>query len=167
MVRTFLSRPDTFPTTRPQKTTYKIDTVQSFATGSLVTTLTDTNTARGDAYSVSIGDQAYLVGGFSHINRWCEALSSVEQYDIDADMWKAIAPLTYNRGDKALVALGSKIYAIGGESNTDCSADPGQRTSPTTEVEVLDTDKLMAGCHHHNYRARRFTNELTQFVFIL
>lgn len=123
-------------------TTYKIDTVQSLATGSLVTiSLAEPTVASGDANAVSICGQAYLVGGFTHANQWCRALHNVTQYDIASNTWKEIVPLTYNRGDKALVALGSSIHAIGGESNTDCAGDPSQRTNPTTEVEVLDTNQ--------------------------
>lgn len=97
--------------------------------------------ARGDTNAVWIEESktAYVVGGFTHADFWCKALSSVEQYDVDTDTWVRADPLTYERGDKAVAVVGSRLFVIGGESNTDCDLDPAQRTAPTTEVEVLDT----------------------------
>jgi Kelch motif/Galactose oxidase, central domain len=98
------------------------------------------NQERGDCYAAVVenGD-AYVVGGFTHEDGWCNALDVVERYSPMGDVWMRQDSLTYGRADKAVVTIGSKIYAIGGESKTDRSKDPGQRTTPTTEVEVLDT----------------------------
>lgn len=98
--------------------------------------------ARGDAHAVAVGGQeaAYIIGGFTHLDGWCNALASVERYDFNTDTWTRADSLVYERGDKAVAVIRERyVLAMGGEANTDCDLDPSQRTAPTTEVEVLDT----------------------------
>lgn len=125
-------------------TTVAIDIPLSLASGKTLSwsKRANMNQERGDCHAAVVNGVAYIVGGFTHADNWCEALNDVERYRPNDDAWARLSEaqsLTYGRGDKAVVTVGTRLYVIGGESKTDCEGDPGQRTSPTTEVEVFDT----------------------------
>lgn len=122
-------------------TTIAIDIPKSLTskTELKITTKKDMNVARGDCFATVADGVAFVVGGFTHLDEWSNALATVESYDPFNDLWTVENDLVQGRGDKAVVTVGSKIYVVGGESKTDGQQDPGQRTNPTAEVEVLDT----------------------------
>jgi Kelch motif/Galactose oxidase, central domain len=126
------------------KTTIAIDIAKSISSKKTLSwsPRADLIQARGDCYAEVVNGVAYIVGGFTHLDFWCEALDDVERYRPADDKWERLSEsqsLVYERADKAVVTVGTRLYVIGGEYKTDCSAEPSQRTGPTTEVEVFDT----------------------------
>jgi len=118
--------------------TYSIDPAASLEEEMLVTaTQGSINVGRGDTQAAIVGDKAYLVGGFTHEDQWCNALDTVEAFDVSKDAWTEVSGMQYARGDKAVVSVGDRLVVIGGEANTDCTLGAAQRTTPTTEVEVF------------------------------
>lgn len=100
--------------------------------------------ARGDVHAVTVNGYAYVTGGFTHDDGYCQPLTSTERYDFknnDANQWTTIGPLHTGRADKALVAVRNHVYAVGGESKHDehCNGDPGEYSLALADVEVLDT----------------------------
>ena len=106
-------------------------------------------TQRGDIHAVSDakGKKAYVTGGFSMYP--CSPLKSVEVYDIETDTWSFTGELQSARGDKALVELQDKIYAVGGETSHEdqCSENPedvpplSAQSVAVDDVEVLHPNK--------------------------
>lgn len=76
---------------------------------------------------------AFISGGFTHEN-WCQPHKSVEKYDFAKREWSYVADLEVGKGDKSLVGLEGKLFAIGGEHNDNCTA----KAVPMDEVEVYD-----------------------------
>lgn len=76
--------------------------------------------ARGDAQAVTYKfhntTRAYIMGGFTHRNGFCDPLYEGEMYDFDNNKWTVIDSLSQNRADKAVVMCHNKIFAIGGET---------------------------------------------------
>jgi len=107
------------------------------------------NTQRGDVHAVSSpdGKKAYVAGGFESYP--CVPLTSVEVYDIESDTWSYTDDLNSARGDKALVQLDGKIYAIGGETShpDQCAEDPldvpplSAQSVAVDDVEVFHPNK--------------------------
>jgi N-acetylneuraminic acid mutarotase len=84
------------------------------------TTLAPMPTARAAAVAVVVGNSVYVIGGRTGASpRSGTALTAVERYDIDKDMWIAVAPLPKPRSDFAGVAHGGNIYIFGGWNQTD------------------------------------------------
>ena len=103
--------------------------------------------ARGDFTAVvdMAGEYAYVSGGFTHENGFCNALESVERYNINQDSWEAVAPLPTARADKALVYFKEHVIAMGGERQPEniCSVEQpevGELTVPVDDVEILSHD---------------------------
>mmetsp|Transcript_19554 Transcript_19554/g.26844 ORF Transcript_19554/g.26844 Transcript_19554/m.26844 type:complete len:450 (-) Transcript_19554:117-1466(-) len=106
-------------------------------------------TARGDIHAASTADQsyAYVTGGFTDKNVYCAPMSSVERYIIDSDKWETVSSLNTPRGDKALVQMNGRIFAIGGERKLEEVCDEskkdelphmGDQSVPVDDAEVLD-----------------------------
>jgi len=93
---------------------------------------------RGDIHVEHIGDFAYVTGGFTHSNGFCQALNSTEKYDIKNNEWKSLPSMNQNRGDQALVGVEGALYVLGGEYKVECTGDPGEYTSASDEVDMLD-----------------------------
>ena len=109
----------------------------------------DIDTPRGDIFAVPMEDESTMMisGGFTHLNDFTAALDSVEQYEIGSDSWEPVDALNEERGDKQLINLNGKIYAIGGESKVDSAGTPVSEDKLVTlaggsvvmdTVEVLD-----------------------------
>lgn len=85
----------------------------------VLTYLTPMTTKRGDAQAVYYNnggiEAAYIMGGFTHENGFCEPLADAERYNFNTNTWTTIKPLLKERGDKGVVVLGKRIVAIGGE----------------------------------------------------
>mmetsp|Transcript_24759 Transcript_24759/g.58030 ORF Transcript_24759/g.58030 Transcript_24759/m.58030 type:complete len:400 (-) Transcript_24759:36-1235(-) len=102
-------------------------------------------TQRGDIHAVtdSKGAKAYVTGGFSMYP--CSPLKSVEVYDIEADSWSYTGDLSSARGDKALVELGNKIYAVGGETShkDQCSENPDDVPPLSAQSVAVDAVEVL------------------------
>ena len=122
-----------------------VGTVYRFRTSKRTTdlafeALTPSPHPRGDFHAVVHSGYAYLAGGITHTSVWCEALTTVERYDVEADAWEDLPPLAVGRADMAVAVLGGKVLAVGGESKPeDCAelADPAYGSFPTDHVAVL------------------------------
>jgi N-acetylneuraminic acid mutarotase len=111
------------------------------------------DTPRGDITSAPMTDDGSTImisGGFTHLNDFAAPLNSVEQYDIGAQSWGDVDALNEERGDKQLINLNGKVYAIGGEGRVDASGlvsdevfaiAAGQGSIVLDTVEVLDLTK--------------------------
>lgn len=102
-------------------------------------------TKRGDIDSAVVDGAVYVSGGFTHENDYAHPLNSVERLDPAAGEWSTIDALNDERGDKQLVALDGRVYALGGEQKVDVSGVPaaelpelGARSELLDSVEVLD-----------------------------
>lgn len=74
----------------------------------------------------ALGGKIYVFGGFTRppsIMAWQPTANSW-QYDPQTDSWKALAPLPRPRGSAEAVAIGGKIYVIGGACSN-VKGDPG------------------------------------------
>lgn len=78
----------------------------------------------------------YVAGGFATAadSDAGRCLSSVDIYDVEQDSWASGPPLSISRGDLALGAVGSKLYALGGYGYEYPYPDPANEAN-----EVLDT----------------------------
>ncbi|HTP96742.1 MAG TPA: kelch repeat-containing protein [Burkholderiales bacterium] len=66
----------------------------------------------------------YVMGGFKYPDSGPAAWQPIDnawEYDPAADSWKALAPMPTKRGSPVAVALGGKVYVIGGATTS-----PGQ-----------------------------------------
>ncbi len=119
------------------------------------------NQDRGDLVAVSIDGKGYAAGGFSSasglgfcsplcVSLKCESSfdgvnshntqrNVLEVYDPVSNTWSTLPRMIIERGDKAGVRLGGRLYIIGGERKRQ---DPIDRTCshsiPVNDVEVYD-----------------------------
>ena len=144
-----------------------------------ITELAPMPVKRGDASAVYVRekDTAYIMGGFTNANNWCSPLHEGEAYDFDRNKWEEIPNLNNNRGDKAVVLLDQKIYAIGGEEKHEdyCENDdlePSSHAVAVDDVEsfdpfdddaewVVETDFIK-----YRFRAAAAAWEPTQSIYI-
>lgn len=91
---------------------------------------------RGDIFAAVSEDYVYVTGGFSHVNGFSSPLETVERLNLDTSthsqdgsQWERVANMTHARGDKALMHMNGKIYAIGGEKTG---------STAIKDVEVFD-----------------------------
>jgi len=103
----------------------------------VVTELDMLKKGRGDIFALRLGGYAYVTGGFSHENNFCQSLNTTERYDIDNDEWSHLGVMNQNRGDQAVVGWKDALFVIGGEYKTDCQGDPAEFTSASDEVDVM------------------------------
>ncbi len=90
------------------------------------------NTPRGDIFAVAMDDDKSTImisGGFTHENNFESPLNSVEQFTFGSQEWGPVDALNEERGDKQLIRLNDKVYAMGGEGRVDASG-------PATEEDV-------------------------------
>ena len=130
-------------------------------------------TKRGDIDSAVVDGVVYVSGGFTHENDFAHPLNSVERLDPAAGEWSTVDALNDERGDKQLVALDGRVYALGGEQKVDVSGVPaaelpelGARSELLDSVEVrgigrgksrvlLDTRSLTLPRHHRCWTRRK------------
>lgn len=70
----------------------------------------------------------YAFGGFKYPDSSPAAWAPIDnawEYDPAMDTWKALAPLPTKRGSPVAVAVGDKIYVIGGANTPPGAKDPG------------------------------------------
>ena len=104
---------------------------------------------RGDITAVAINNDSTIMisGGFTHLNDFAAPLNSVEQFQLGSQNWSPVDALNEERGDKQLIELDGKVYAIGGEGRVDATGfvsdeifaiAAGQGSIVMDTVEVLD-----------------------------
>ena len=108
---------------------------------------------RGDIDAAVLPDgSVYVSGGFTHENYYEKPHNTVERYDPDTGKWSPVDSLNDERGDKQLVSLNGKVYAIGGEAKIDITGvapeeipDLGAISTVLDSVEVLDPEADVHG----------------------
>lgn len=105
------------------------------------------DTPRGDINVVEVEDGSALMisGGFTHLNDFSAPLNSVEKFQFDSQTWGPVDALNEERGDKQLINLNGKIYAMGGEGRVDASGPvPDEALAAITMGSiVLDTVEVL------------------------
>jgi N-acetylneuraminic acid mutarotase len=91
-------------------------------------------TARNAAAAAVIDDRLYVVGGRAPGIRASDqsSLGSMEIYNPGTDQWSAGAALPTARGSLAVVALGGRLYALGGESAPGTVSNAVERYDPAS-----------------------------------
>jgi N-acetylneuraminic acid mutarotase len=122
------------------------------------------DTARGDIYGVTAqdGSFAFVSGGFTHEDLFCDPLASTEEYNFENDNWKVLPDLVNPRGEIVLVELDNHLYSLGGERQIEGVCDltgetnPGELTVGTDLVEVFEKTtnawKVVTGFPEHKFR---------------
>ena len=103
---------------------------------------------RGDVHVAVVDGYAYVSGGWSHMTTFDRPLGSVERLRLtltNTTTWEAIDTLNQKRGEKQLVGLNGRVYAIGGETDAFMTGVPeseipelGARSEILDSVEVID-----------------------------
>ena len=93
----------------------------------------DAPSPRGDAVGVTINDQGYVFGGFTHYNGFSRPVGTLESYDPTTNAWTSLKSMPTARGDKAGAALHGRFHVIGGETK-----DVTGHSVPISDVEVYD-----------------------------
>src|SRR2546428_1775930 len=90
------------------------------------------NVARAGLAIATVGNSIYAIGGRTSPGGPCTggAMSSVERYDIDQNVWTQVSPMPFPLSDRAAATVGGKIYVFGG-----CS---GNFPIFTNETDVYD-----------------------------
>jgi hypothetical protein len=110
--------------------------------------------ARGDIDVTVVNGAAYISGGFTHENGYSAPYGSVEMLDMVTQTWSAVDALNDERGDKQLVTLNGKVYAIGGETKVDQSGGAipeeelphlGETSTILDSIEVYDPNEDVHG----------------------
>lgn len=101
---------------------------------------------RGDIDSAIVDSRyVYVSGGFTHSNNYSNPLDTVEMFDMNTKSWSNVDALNQERGDKQLVSLNGKIFALGGEDKVDVSGTVNEQELPElgARSEVLDTVEVL------------------------
>ncbi|HYS54207.1 MAG TPA: kelch repeat-containing protein [Thermoanaerobaculia bacterium] len=85
----------------------------------LWTVLAPMNQARTGLALAVAGNAIYAFGGRTNPGGPCSggALSSVERYDIDTNVWTTVASMPFALSDRAAATMGGKIFVFGGCRN--------------------------------------------------
>jgi hypothetical protein len=75
--------------------------------------------------AAALDDRVYLAGGHSN------GRDSARVFRLDSDHWTELAPLHFARGGHALIAVGGKLYAIGG-NNSRANIAPSEAYDPAS-----------------------------------
>lgn len=98
--------------------TVAINTASSLSQNRLVyNIISSLNQSRGDATAVAYGHGNFIiVGGFSHVDGYCESMSSVEIYDPKEKSWRlSDEELNQGRAGAGLFYSHNKVFVVGGE----------------------------------------------------
>ena len=161
-----------------QDTVFRIDTVKTTEEEMLaIETVAPMNAARGDITGVTADDGTYAVlgGGFTHENKFCSPLDSVERYDFDKNEWTKLPPLINARGEVVFVELNDHVLGLGGERQVEniCdivdSTDPGEHTLATTLVELWEKGRgdwtIIADFPNHKFRFAAIGLTVTETIY--
>jgi len=101
-------------------------------TDSIADKLANMNTARCNHAMISTcPTKLYVVGGENSTG----TITSCEEYNVEANKWREIAPLNERKKWVTLCALANKLYTFGGAINQEAKA--------TSTIEYLDTANPM------------------------
>lgn len=108
--------------------TIMIDTDASLASDTLVYHIkSQMNLPRGGCSAVSHGNLAFIVGGFTSEDGFCEAMTSVEIYDFMTDTWTEMEKnLMIGRANPGLFYYKSNVIAFGGETRGTFDLETGR-----------------------------------------
>lgn len=145
------------------KTTFRIDTSAPADESSTLTLegMAPLMEARGDIFAASDGTYAYLGGGFTDANGFCDPLPTAERYEFATNTWTSLPQLLNERGEIVMVESNGDVFAMGGERQiegicdvTGGATDPGELTVGTELVEVLSDGswKVIEGFDDHKFR---------------
>lgn len=117
---------------------------------------------------------AYVSGGFTHENDFCEPLDSVERYSISGDTWLEVARLPTARADKVMVTFEGRTISMGGERQIEekCELEkitPGELSMAVDDIEVLNDDdsswQQLEPLPEHRFRFAAVVFEDTIYTF--
>jgi hypothetical protein len=148
-----------------QNRVYTIDVIEStVGSGLVIAEVAPLLEARGDITGVTADDgvSAYVSGGFTSENFWCEPLDTAEEYNFADNAWYDLPPLNHARGEVVLTELDNTLYSLGGERQiegicdlTDLGPDVGELTVGTDLVEILLDGgewETVSGFPNHKFR---------------
>lgn len=148
-----------------QTRVYTIDVIESNVdSGLVIAEVAPLLEARGDITGVTADDglSAFVSGGFTDKNGFCNPLETAEEYNFAEDAWENLPPLLEARGEVVLTELNNSLYSLGGERQiegicdiTKKGADVGELTVGTDLVEILDHDgewEIVSGFPNHKFR---------------
>lgn len=147
-----------------QSRVYTIDVTESTADSLVIAEVADLGEARGDITGVTADDglSAFVSGGFTHANDFCEPLETAEKYNFAGNEWDNLPPLIQARGEVVLTELNNVLYSLGGERQiegicdiTDKGPDVGELTVGTDVVEILEDGEdweIVSGFPNHKFR---------------
>mmetsp|Transcript_32574 Transcript_32574/g.47519 ORF Transcript_32574/g.47519 Transcript_32574/m.47519 type:complete len:484 (+) Transcript_32574:188-1639(+) len=76
--------------------------------------------ARANAKALSYKGRGYVLGGFTHMNGYCEALRTMEIYNPHTNRWErkpyGYGIMNYGRADFAFLEYKDRFFVIGGET---------------------------------------------------
>jgi Kelch motif protein len=89
--------------------------------------------ARGGLTGAVIGDKFYAVGGvLAQTQKHPQVFGTLEIYDFKTDSWRSGPRMPTPRHHVASVALGGKLYVLGGRGDRDLSLSTVERFDPAT-----------------------------------
>lgn len=97
-------------------------------------------TPRGDIGLAQVNDLFIVLGGFNTYPG--AALNVVEAYNSTTNEWTTLSPMLFGRGDMAHGVIGSRVFAVGGETITDFVSGA---SVPVRAVGRLNTAAASAG----------------------
>lgn len=105
-----------------------IQTTESIEQNRLVYSIrSPMNVPRGSCGVTTVGEFAFVAGGFTNEDGYCEAMQSSEVYDPKRDQWNLLsAPLKYGRARPSLLYLDHKIFIFGGEKRGEFDSSSGK-----------------------------------------
>lgn len=106
---------------------------------------------RGDVDVAIVDGYVYVSGGFTHENDFAAPMNTVERLALSSlpgsitMAWSAVDTLNQERGDKQLVGLDGRVYAIGGETKVDVNGLPEAELLElgATHSEIVDTVEVL------------------------
>ncbi len=97
----------------------------------------------------------YVSGGYTHSNNYSNPLNTVEMFDMEASTWSDVDALNQERGEKQLVSVNGKIFALGGADMT---------TKEGYLSEVLDTVEVLNATEHQWVLLAAMPTQLFRFA---
>lgn len=147
-----------------QSRVYTIDVTESTVDSLVIGEVAPLLEPRGDITGVTADDglSAFVSGGFSHENEFCEPLDTAEKYSFADNAWYPLPPLIVARGEVVLTELNNILYSLGGERQiegicdiTGQGADIGELTVGTDVVEIYHEGadwETLSGFPNHKFR---------------
>lgn len=120
---------------------------------------------RGDAFATTVGDKAFVGGGFHHENNFDMPVNTMEMLNMrDATAFVYAKDMEVARGDKAVAVLNKILHVVGGETK---NADG--HSVPLTDVEAYDPSGNAwypgGAIPSHRFRFVAAAHENSLFIF--